>query len=43
MEELEPLGSELGGLGAYQDFAFLMDHITRSFRDVTKPASGYSR
>ncbi len=43
MEELDPLGSELGGLGAYQDFSFLMDHITRSFRDVTKPASGYSR
>ena len=43
MEELEPLESELGNLGSYQDFAFLMDHITSSFRDVTKPASGYSR
>ena len=40
-DELRSLHSQLGDLGAYQDLAFLMEHITRNSREVTTP-SGYS-
>ena len=40
-DELRSLDSRLGDLGAYQDLAFLMEHITRNSREVTTP-SGYS-
>ena len=32
MEELVSLESQLGGLGAYRDMVFLMEHITRDSR-----------
>ena len=40
-DELRSLDSRLGDLGAYQDLAFLMEHITRNSKEVTTP-SGYS-
>ena len=40
-DELLSLDSRLGDLGAYQDVAFLMEHITRNSREVARP-SGYS-
>ena len=40
-EQLRSLDSRLGDLGAYQDLAFLMQHITQNSREVTMP-SGYS-
>ena len=40
-DELRSLDSRLGDVGAYQDLAFLMEHITRNSREVTTP-SGYS-
>ena len=42
MEELLSLDSQLGGLGAYRDMVFLMEHITRDSRVAAKP-SGYSQ
>ncbi len=42
MDELVSLEGQLGGLGAYQDMVFLMDHITRDSRAASVP-SGYSR
>ena len=42
MDELWTLESSLGNLGAYHDFAFLMEHITRDSRVRAQP-SGYSR
>ena len=42
MDELWTLESSLGDLGAYHDFAFLMEHITRDSRVRAQP-SGYSR
>ena len=40
-DELRALDSRLGNLDAYQDVAFLMEHITRDSREYTTP-SGYS-
>ena len=40
--ELWLLEDRLGGLEAYRDFKFLMEHITRDFGDSSRP-SGYSR
>ena len=40
-DELRSLDSRLGNLGAYQDLAFLMEHITRNSREAARP-SGYS-
>ncbi len=42
MDELWTLESSLSDLGAYHDFAFLMEHITRDSRVRAQP-SGYSR
>ena len=41
VEELRFLDGSLGHLGAYQDLAFLMEHITRNSREAVQP-SGYS-
>ncbi len=41
-ELLLSLDSQLGDLGAYQDLAFLMEHITRNSEEALQP-SGYSR
>ena len=41
-EQLRSLDSRLGDLGAYQDLAFLMQHITQNSREALRP-SGYSR
>ena len=41
-DELWLLEDRLGGLEAYRDFKFLMEHITRDFGDGSQP-SGYSR
>ena len=43
MKELQLLQAGLGGLGAYQDLAFLLEHITRNSLDVARGTSGYSR
>ena len=40
-DELRSLDSRLGNLGAYQDLAFLMEHITRNSSEAGRP-SGYS-
>ena len=40
-EQLRSLDSRLGDLGAYQDLAFLMEHITQNSRESVRP-SGYS-
>lgn len=42
MDELRSLEGSLGNLGAYQDIAFLLEHITQGSRQATLP-SGYSR
>ena len=42
MDELVSLEGQLGGLGAYRDMVFLMEHITRDSRVAAKP-SGYSQ
>ncbi len=42
LDELRPLERHLGDLGAYRDFAFLMERVTRSSREMAQP-SGYSR
>ena len=41
-EQLRSLDSRLGDLGAYQDLAFLMQHITQNSKEALRP-SGYSR
>ena len=43
MKELQLLQTSLGNLGAYQDLAFLLDHITINSLEVTRSSSGYSR
>ncbi len=43
MRELQLLQAGLGNLGAYQDLAFLLEHITRNSLDVARGSSGYSR
>ena len=40
---LQPLGRQLGHLDSYQDFAFLMDHMTASLPRDTARTTGYSR
>ena len=40
-EQLRSLDSRLGDLGAYQDLAFLMQHISQNSRESVRP-SGYS-
>ena len=42
-DRLQPLGQQLGGLASYQDFAFLLDHVTASLPTDTVRSSGYSR
>ena len=42
MRELELLEPSLGHLGAYQDLAFLLEHITTNSLDVVRTPSGYS-
>ena len=42
-DRLQPLGEQLGHLDSYQDFAFLMDHMTDSLTRDTARTSGYSR
>ncbi len=41
VEELRSLGGSLGNLAAYQDMAFLLEHITRDSWEAVQP-SGYS-
>ena len=41
VDELRALDGRLGNLGAYQDLAFLLEHITRNSREAVQP-SGYS-
>ena len=40
---LRSLESSLGNLGAYQDIAFLLEHITHGVLGEPLPPSGYSR
>ena len=42
-DRLQPLGQQLGHLESYQDFAFLMDHMTASLPRDAARTSGYSR
>ena len=42
-EWLRPLGGELGGLASYQDFAFVLDHMTARLPVEPSGGSGYSR
>ena len=42
-DRLQPLGRQLGDLDSYQDFAFLMDHMTASMPQDSASTSGYSR
>ena len=42
-DRLQPLGRQLGQLDSYQDFAFLMDHMTATLPQDTARSSGYSR
>ena len=42
-DRLQPLGRQLGDLDSYQDFAFLMDHMTATLPQDTASTSGYSR
>ena len=41
VEELRSLGGSLGNVAAYQDMAFLLEHITRDSWEAVQP-SGYS-
>ena len=43
MDWLRSLDSSLGNLGAYQDIAFLLEHITHGALGEPLPPSGYSR
>ncbi len=42
-ERLLPLGNPLGDLNSYQDFAFLLEHITNGLPGDPEQGSGYSR
>ena len=42
-DRLQPLDRQLGHLDSYQDFAFLMDHMTASMPQDSARTSGYSR
>ena len=42
LEELWTLGDHLGGLDSYNDFAFVLEHITEALPETIR-ASGYSR
>ena len=42
-DRLQPLGQQLGHLESYQDFSFLMDHMTASMPQEPPRRSGYSR
>ena len=42
-DRLQQLGQHLGNLDSYQDFAFLMDHMTGSMPQDVVTKSGYSR
>ena len=42
-DRLQSLGDQLGHLDSYQDFAFLMDHMTASMPRESDRKSGYSR
>ena len=42
-DRLQPLDRQLGHLESYQDFAFLMDHMTATLPQDTARTSGYSR
>ena len=44
-DRLRSLNSSLGGLGAYQDFRFMLEHMAERARSQSPPASpsGYSR
>ena len=44
-DRLRSLNSSLGGLGAYQDFRFMLEHMAEQARAQAPPASpsGYSR
>ena len=42
-DRLQPLDRQLGHLDSYQDFAFLMDHMTATLPQDTARTSGYSR
>ena len=41
-DRLQPLGQQLGHLDSYQDFAFLMNHMTDSLPSTAR-STGYSR
>ena len=42
-DRLQPLGQQIGHLASYQDFAFLMDHMTAALPQDVARKSGYSR
>ncbi len=42
-DQLQPLGQHLGHLNSYQDFAFLMDHMTAALPQDAASRTGYSR
>ena len=42
-DRLQPLGQQLGHLDSYQDFSFLLDHMTASLPRDTARTTGYSR
>lgn len=42
-DRLRPLGSQLGDLASYQDFAFVLDHLTARLPVESSRGSGYSR
>ena len=42
MDQFRLLEGSLGSLGAYQDLAFLLEHVTRNSREAVRP-SGYTR
>ncbi len=42
-DQLQPLGQHLGHLDSYQDFAFLMDHMTAALPQDAASRTGYSR
>ena len=43
VDRLRPLGRQLGGLASYNDFTFVLDHITSSVPTGGSDSSGYSR
>ena len=42
-DRLRPLGRHLGGLDSFNDFTFLLDHITAYVPAASSENSGYSR